>query len=138
MTKKRKACLLLLLIFLLLSGCARKSALTSPICRVVVRVDVESRNNEERIYRRYTDPKKVSAMLDYLRKLSPYMPADRDPERLTGENHTITVYSSDGTMQVYRQRANSYLSVNSQPWQRIDDTQAKTLYPYLLRNHSDF
>jgi len=135
---KKCTAIFLILLTVLLPGCARKRTWTQPICSVVVRVDVESRNHEERIYRRYTDPKKVSAMLDYLRGLSPYMPADRDPERLTGENHTITVYSSDGTTRVYRQRANRYLSVDSQPWQRIDDTQAKKLYGFLLRNHSDF
>ena len=135
---RKYTAVLLILLTVLLPGCARKHAWAQPICSVVVRVDVESRNYEERIYRRYTDPKKVSAMLDYIRSLSPYMPADRDPERLTGESHTITVYSSDGTIRVYRQRANSYLSVDAQPWQKIDDTQAKKLYGYLLRNHSDF
>ena len=136
--KKQSRAIFLLILILILPGCAKKRTWAGPICSVVVRVDVESKNNAERIYRRYTDPKKVSAMLDYIRKLSPYMPADRDPERLAGESHTITVYSSDGTMQVYRQRANAYLSVNSQPWQKIDNKEAQALYPYLLQNHSDF
>ena len=87
--------------------------------------------------RHYTQPAKVTAILNYLRLLKTQGAADTDPEQLTGDRFEITLYYSDGQQRIYRQQSNRYLSKNARAWEKVDPQQAQLLYPMLLEMLSD-
>ncbi len=89
------------------------------------------------ISRAYIQPHKMEEILNYLRILDCNGNADTDPERIVGDSFVITLYDSSGQRQIYRQRANRFLSKNSHPWETIDTEQAKRLYPLILSMLSD-
>ncbi|MBE6981627.1 MAG: hypothetical protein E7437_04810 [Ruminococcaceae bacterium] len=79
-----------------------------------------------------TDPMQIEAVLYYLRGLTPDRQAPEDPERYEGPVYTITLFSARGERQVYRQKADRWISKNSRPWRRIPKEKAAML-PQLLR-----
>ena len=128
-----------LLLFCILSGCGRRYAAgyspTSP--RIVTKVDVLCIRENISIERSYTHPKKMETILIYLRLLQPLGKADTDPEGILGDRYEICLNFSDGRQRIYRQRANTYLSKDFQPWYRVDPEHAGVLYSILQDMPSD-
>ncbi len=79
----------------------------------------------------------MEAILLYLRLLHRGGDAQVDPQRVEGDYYEILLHYSDGGRRVYYQHADSYLSDNYKPWQKIDKEQAKNLFPLLQSMPSD-
>ena len=123
--KKRKR-IFLLCFLLILPGCSRTKPQTSG--RVVTGIHIcctQSGVTRELTYR---EPRKMEAVLNYLRCLNYAGKAQEDPETLPGDLYKITVVNSDGTNRVYRQRAFSYLCRNGETWEKIDPNRGKYLW----------
>ncbi len=120
---------------LVLSGCSCRKE--EPLVRVVEKVEVVSHHGEETVIRTYTQSKKMTAILNYLRWLRPVKGADCDPEQLPGDDYTITVTLSDGAQEIYRQRTNGYLRKNKERWKNIDPEKGVMLYEILSQMDGD-
>lgn len=121
-------CFSLLLLPFLLTGC-KKATHTPP--SLVTQVTVTGIIQDSPVQADYSDPQKMEVILFYLRGLESLGRPDRDPERILGDHVRITVTLSDGSCHIYHQRANRFLSRDSQPWQRIDPQKAHLLAPLL-------
>ncbi len=119
------------LIVFMIPGC-RGSDASNTVFRTVTQIDVVCTRENETLYRTYHTPKKLEAILLYLRLLSPYGRAEVDPEALEGDIFDITVHFSDGRQRIYRQRSDRFVSKDFAPWQNIDTDHAQKLYPLLL------
>ena len=126
---KKTKLTLLVVIMCLISGCSRAEA---PVSRVVTKIDVVCTQSNTQVIRTYKHPKKMEALLYYLRTLRYCGKADTDPEQIRGDAYHIVLTYSDGTSRVYRQRANRYLSRDARPWEQIDPRQGRSL-PLLLK-----
>ena len=124
----RKCWLVLLMVCICLSGCGKKE---DPAVRVVTQVEIVCRSPQDVLYRRYTQPKKICRVLNYLRLQKGMGPADEDPEKLTGHVWKINVILSDGSRGVYYQHGGRYLSKKYHPWQKIDSGLATEFFQTL-------
>lgn len=122
---------------LIMSGCGKNDAQTSPLCRVVTQVDIACRREDLLIQRFYTDPEKMESVLLYLRLLKPLGKPETDPEPLYKDVYKITVHLSDGKKRIYRQKAHRYFSKDSRTWEKIDPEYASGLYSLMRRFPSD-
>ena len=123
----------LILLVLLLSGCARAEKM--PACRVVTGVQVEFQQNGRILRRSYSKTENVQAVLNYLRILRPFGPVV--PDGGNGNGCRITLQFSHGPDSVYLQQGTSYLCCDDGSWETIDSTRATLLYPMLLLLPSD-
>lgn len=139
MGKTKKILWILLGISLLFCGCRAnaESPEPAPPLRIVTQVSVTCRPTDGIGERHYTQSQKMEAILNYLRSLEYAGKAEVDPELLAGNAYQITVQLSDGSTQVYYQRADRYLSRNCAPWEKIDPEQATLLAPLLQDMQSD-
>lgn len=128
---------ILFLLTALPAGIASADNSQSSIPHFISQVHVVCQRGSVTINREYVQPHKMQAILNYLRTLETNGAADLNPERLMGDSFVITIYDSDGQRQIYRQRANRFLSKNSHPWKKIDPDQASRLYPLLLSMSTD-
>lgn len=103
----------------------------------VVRVEVTLWHRDRCLYRRYTDPHKMEAVLNHLRALDLRGLPERDPERVLGASARITVQLSSGKKKLYLQQADQFLSRELGPWRCVESRQAKRLYPLLQSLPSD-
>lgn len=124
---------ILLLLFVILTGCARAEEL--PACRVVTGVQVEFQQNGKLLHRSYTKTESVQAVLNYLRILKPFGPVI--PETNAENGCRITLHFSHGPDSVYLQQGNAYLCCDGGDWETIDQSRATLLYPLLLLLPSD-
>lgn len=120
---------------LMLSGCGCEKS--EPLVRVVEKVEVVSHHGEETITRTYTQSRKMTAVLNYLRWLRPAHGADCNPEQLPGDDYTITVTLSDGEQEVYQQKTNGYLRKNQERWKNIDPEKGIMLYEIISQMEGD-
>ncbi len=127
------------LLLSILSGCnyhdTSENMGSSP--RVVTQVDVVCQQEDTVLQRSYTHPEKMKTILMYLRLLEPLGKADTDPERIIGDAYEIRLHFSNGQQRIYRQRANRYVSKDSQPWYRVNPDHAGVLYSILQDMPSD-
>ena len=79
----------------------------------------------------------MTAVLNYLRWLRPQYKADCDPEMIPGDEYTITVTTSDGEQEIYRQKTNGYLRKNTDRWENIDPEKGVMLYEILSQMAGD-
>lgn len=105
----------------LLSGC-RQSRL-QPIS-VVTCVDVVYDRGYQILRRQYTNPEKVSMVLNYLRLQKDLGPPDVDPLKTFGDRMKIDVTMSNGTHRLYYQQSGKFLSGKNQVWHKIDPKRA--------------
>ena len=111
-------------------GCAPQ---TDPSPQRYVRlIGVEGTHEGQPLTRLYAHPRKMEAILYYLRTLEDRELAKTDPERYTGDRYRIYVVYSDGTKSVYYQHSDRFLSRNARPWRQVDPTKAKKFYPLLM------
>lgn len=99
---------------------------------IITQVQITCRKENTAITRRYVQPHKISAVLNYLRLLKSGGSANNDPEQLTGSSYEIVLQDAAGRRSIYRQRANRFLSKNAKPWERVSQEQASRLY-YLIQ-----
>ena len=101
----------------LLTGCAQRTA--APL-RVVSRVDVICDRGYQILRRQYTEPEKISMVLNYLRLQKDLGKPNVDPEMILGDTMQIDVTMSDGTHRLYYQQAGRFLSEKKENWHEID------------------
>lgn len=114
-------------------GCQKEE----PLAVVVEKVEVVSHHGDETLERTYTKSAKMKAILSYLRWLRPQFGADCDPERIPGDEYTITVTLSDGEQEVYQQKTNGYLRKDDGRWENIDPEKGIMLYEIISQMGSD-
>ena len=115
--KRATNLLVLLCLGLLLAGCGRKN---KTALRVVTQVDVACDRGYQVLRRQYTQPEKVSMVLNYLRLQKDLGPPERDPESAAGDRMQIDVTMSDGSHRLYYQHCGQFLSEKNQNWHEID------------------
>ena len=125
MAVKKKGFALILCFLLFLSGCTGKK----PTGRVVTKIEVACTQGDIQYVLTYREPRKMIAVLNYLRSVKYNGEPESDPEKLPGDLYEIRVINSDGTNRVYRQKANTYL-YRSGSWEKIDPNWGK--YFWLL------
>lgn len=101
----------------LLTGCSHRTA--APL-RVVSRVDVICDRGYQILRRQYTEPEKISMVLNYLRLQKDLGKPNVDPEMILGDTMQIDVTMSDGTHRLYYQQAGRFLSEKKENWHEID------------------
>ena len=124
-------------VLFILSGCIKNDTLQKPLCRVVTQVDISCQTEHMLMQRHYTQPEKMEYVLLYLRLLKPSGKPDVDPEQLNKDVYNITVFLSDGTKRLYRQKAHQYFASDSGPWKKIDPEKAAGLYRIMEKIPSD-
>ena len=131
----RKKVLLILLIISVALGVLGCSKAVVP--GIVVRAEVTYEHQGQTLYRCYTQPEKLNGLMTRLRQQGFRGYADVDPERLEGDRCRIELTRFDGTKAIILQNANRYRSTDYRRWEKVDENQAKKLYPYLLESPGD-
>jgi len=126
--EKSRKFLFIVILILGLWGCESREP-ESPA--VVTQVQIRCLHAGVQIHRSYTDPGRISAVLDCLRLQRSKGTAQVDPERVIGDVYEIRVGMSDGTEHIYRHRGGQYLSKDSGPWQIVSREQSAVLYTLL-------
>ena len=117
---KRSLFLLLSIICILSAGCTGPVRAAKPSkCRVVTEITVEVKNAPKPGLRRYSDPKKMTKALNYLRHLDPWDAPAADPEASDAPVYRITLQLSDGSEKIYEQIGLSYFKEPGSPWKEI-------------------
>ena len=90
----------------------------TPHCRVVTEITVLANNDPESHQRRYSDPKSMIKILNYIRHLDPWDPVNTDDSN-GAASFTITVYLSDGTQKSYEQIGLTCFRIPGDIWRQI-------------------
>ena len=129
--RKIAACVLTAAI--LLTGCSGGGKRS---VEYVTRIEVTGEHLGKPIYRDYTSPEKMSAVLGYLRCLKPQSKTVFVPEWLADSTFDIAVYTSHGKTILHRQAGN-YYAADAKNWHMVDSEQAEKLFPILESTESD-
>ena len=119
----------LLLMPLMLCGCAKSKMPTGPMCRVVTEVQVAATIDGETHVRTYTESPQMESVLCYLRLLEKGNRTDIDPDSFRADIFEITVFYSDGQQTFYRQLHDQLLQIDDGPWQIIKKAKLQLLFP---------
>ena len=118
-----------LLLFCLPGATAHRQ---EPLLPVVDRVEVDCKQGAVHQLRRYTSDEKMSWVLNFMRLQENLGQPEENPELAAGDVYTVTVHLSDGRERIYRQRADRYLQIDGDTWQKIDPDWGNNFY-YLLQ-----
>ena len=133
----KKLVIIFLLVGLLCAGCGyHASVATMPTHKVVTGIDITFQNGPLYARRVYSDNKKMSVILHYLRFIDPYGTPQEIPEQVKGSEFHILLTYSDGSEKLYRQRADRYLMKDGN-WKCIDPKKAQELSRILSQMESD-
>ena len=124
---KRLSILAISLLWTLAAGCAQ----VSDPPRVVTGVLIQVENTAEPGEILYTDPKKMTMALNYLRCLSLWDPPAENPEALPGPRYWITLRFSDGGFRTYEQIGTACIRSENGSWMVLPPERALRL-PLLL------
>lgn len=127
---------LLALICLTGSGCRSEQA-KKPIPRTVTQIHVVAAHDTQITNHTFTDYKKMETVLNYLRLLDPYLPAEITPDTFRSNAYEITVSYSDGARTTYRQIYNQYLQTDGGVWKKINPAQGEKLLRILMSMPDD-
>ena len=122
---KTKIGILILSVFLLLSGCSRKESQTS--FPLVTEITVHYENGPIHGQLHYSEDDKMQPILTDLRLLNPYGQPPEDPETTDGTLFQITLTHADGGVTTYQQKADRYLKSGEEPWLCIPSQKAVEL-----------
>ena len=117
MVKRIKGFLAAAMVCCLLAGCGRGA--DAPL-RVVSRIDVTCDRGYQILRRQYTEPEKITMVLNYLRLQKDLGKPNVDPEMILGDRMRIDVILSDGTHRFYYQQSGQFLSEKKDDWHKID------------------
>ena len=98
-----------------------------PQIRVVTSIRVEAYGETYTV----TDLQIMKDVMQYLRQLDPYTPADIDPETFRADVTELTVSYSDGAKTHYTQLYTEYLQTDGGTWKKIDPEDGARLWPIL-------
>ncbi len=104
-----------------------------PEYHVVTDIAVTAAHNAEITEYRYSDTHQLREILNYLRRLDTYAPADIAADTFRSDAFRITLYLSDGSQTVYHQIADGYLQKDGGQWLKTDPKFASSLRRLLLR-----
>lgn len=135
MGKLWKTSVLFIFVLFLFCGCKEKPSQTS--VAVVTGVEIEYTHNGQALRRYYSTTDKMDTVLFYLYSLSPYGNPASDPEELNMDSCRIALTLSDGQKRIYRQRGDSFLSIDCHRWEKIDPKKGEQLLPLLQSLSSD-
>lgn len=122
---KKKKLAVVLCFMILLSGCDRK---TPEIAHSVVsHADVICNHSGKSYTMTYRHPKKLEAILNYLRCLRYKGRPETSPEQLAGDSYEIRLSMSDGSTRTHRLQDYAYLRRNGGEWEKIDPMQGRSL-----------
>lgn len=119
MLAMKKLLIILFLWLFLLSGCSREKDYVPP-SRIVSFIDIYCQKSTGALYRHYTDPGKVEAVLHYVRLLNPNGPTPISQDAMEGDFFEIVVHTQNGGVRIHRQRADSFAALHRRYWGRID------------------
>lgn len=102
---------------LFLTGGLRPQGATP--CSVVTEVRIQARAEEDTVERVYITQHKMNKVLNYLRHLDPWDPAELDVDTQAGTKYGITLTLSDGTVRTYDQTEYRYLRSEDGIWREI-------------------
>ena len=136
MKKIAKLIFLFVSFAIIVTGCGINHT-SSTHYRAVTQVDIVTRYEHTLIRRHYTDPKKMEAVLIYLRLLKPIGKPTQDSSQLNEDVFLIAVHLSDGNIHYYRQAAHRYFSREDENWVTIDPSLAARLYAVMRHFPSD-
>jgi len=91
-----------------------------PQIRVVTSIQIEASAANHSYQRTVTDQETMSAVMQYLRRLDPYITAEIDEETFRADTTHFTVTYSDGGYTHYTQLYTDYLKTDNGPWKKID------------------
>lgn len=133
--KMKKLCVFCLFLFYvpILSGCQE----TPKESRLVTLAQISCQRRNGSVHRVYTDPRKISAVLYYLRIQTDCGKARLNPEMLQCAKYEITLQYADGHTRVFYQQGDEYLLERDKTWHKIDPDQGSLLYPLLLAIPAD-
>lgn len=137
MTRLLKAFMILFFSSAVLAGCAKQPSPPMPRYRIATQIDIYCKQEDFVIHRQYTDPKKMEAVLIYLRLLKPQGTPAVDPEKADGDLYEITVTLLDGRKNTYLQKSHRYFSKDAVNWKNIDSRKAAELYRLMRYLPSD-
>ena len=98
-----------------------------PQIRVVTSIRVEAYGETYTV----TDLQIMEDVMQYLRRLDPYITADIDPETFRADVTELTVSYSDGAKTHYTQLYTEYLQTDGGTWKKIDPEDGARLWPIL-------
>lgn len=105
--------------------------------RVITAITVTYENGPLNTRRHYTTDIKMQQILNYLRRIDPYGQPETDPETAGGSDFYIELTYSDGSRQLYRQKADRFMLDADGIWKRIDPGKAAQLSKILGLMESD-
>ena len=121
----KKKLVFILCLLGLLSGCARK---TQEVPHSVVSyADVVYTHSGEAYQLTYRHPKKLEAILNFLRCLRSQGRPEIQPEKLAGDRYDIYLSMTDGSTRVHRLQDYTYLCRSGGKWEKIDPLQGRSL-----------
>ena len=124
-------------ICVILCGCRQKNSQTSGNGGVATRVDIHGISREGAVWRIYSQPAKIEAVLIYLRLLHPRGPVKPPSVSAGQEYYEIVVHLSDGSRRIHRQFADSYATAASGWWGTIDPRYGQQLSKLIHHIPSD-
>jgi len=121
---KQKKLAFILCFLLLLSGCGRKKPEISH--NVVSRAEVVCTQGEQTYQLTYRHPKKLEAILNFLRTLRDQGRPEISPEQLGGDRFDIRLTMPDGTVRTHRLQDYAYFCRSGGEWEKIDPIQGRS------------
>ena len=105
---------------LLLAGCERLLAPSdAPKVRTVSQIVISIDSGTERHQVLYKDPRKVTKVLNYLRRMETWNLKEQDPLPQESPRYSIDLHLSDGTRKNYEQIRYDSFKEEQMPWMKI-------------------
>lgn len=121
----KKIIIVFLLLSCLLAGCSQQNNMSK--VRVITGITVTATDSEGTFARTYTQGRKMSRVMNYLRLLDPYISVPLSPDTFRTDSYEITVNYSDGEHTRYHQIYHDYFQTEGGVWKQIDPKQGARL-----------
>lgn len=123
---KLKIFCMILCVCIMVSGCGQKHTQNDIGSNIATRVEIYCISTTGTLFRIYTQPAKIEAVLIYLRLLHPRGPVQLPQEEIR-QYYEIVVRLSDGSRRVHRQCADCYATTAQGWWGIIDSRHGEQL-----------
>jgi hypothetical protein len=105
--------------------------------KIVESIVITAEETDQFTRRFYNVDEKMQLILLYLRSLGPKFQAKEDPHSQVGPMICITMYYSDGSQRIFRQKGQQYFQEGTGLWQTIDPEKGAALWRIVLHTPSD-